>query len=65
MSYEFAKKEIGEYRITIYQDEDANHLAQNGIWLEFTSGTIPTTDTTEVCLVVAAAKLTLKMQRML
>ena len=23
MSYEFAKKEIGEYRITVYQDEDA------------------------------------------
>ena len=23
MSYEFAKKEIGDYRITIYQDEDA------------------------------------------
>ena len=24
MSYEFAKKEIGDYRITIYQDEDAS-----------------------------------------
>ena len=24
MSYEFAKKEIGDYRITIYQDEDAD-----------------------------------------
>lgn len=23
MSYEFAKKEIGDYRITIYQDDDA------------------------------------------
>lgn len=23
MSYEFAKEEIGDYRITIYQDEDA------------------------------------------
>ena len=23
MSYEFAKKEIGDYRITIYQDNDA------------------------------------------
>ena len=23
MSYEFAKKEIGDYRITVYQDEDA------------------------------------------
>ena len=39
-------------------------LVQNGIWWEFTSGTIPNTDTIEVCLVVAAAKLTLKMQRM-
>lgn len=42
-----------------------NRLALHGIWHEFTSGTIPTTDTTEVCLVVAAAKLTLKMQMML
>ena len=42
MSYEFAKREIGDYRITIYQD----------------------TDTTGVFLVVVAAKLTLKMQRM-
>lgn len=24
MSYEFAKKEIGDYRITIFQDEDAD-----------------------------------------
>ena len=23
MSYEFAKKEIGDYRITVFQDEDA------------------------------------------
>lgn len=65
MSYEFAKKEIGDYRITITRMRMPNALAQNGIWWEFTSGTIPTTDTIEVCLVVAAAKLTLKMQRML
>ena len=41
-----------------------NALAQNGIWWEFTSGTSPNTDTTEDFLVVVAAKLTLKMQRM-
>ena len=42
-----------------------NALAQNGIWWEFTSGTIPITDTTGDFLGVAAEKLTLKMQRML
>ena len=41
-----------------------NALAQNGIWWEFTSGTIPK-DTIDAYLVVAAEKLTLKMQRML
>lgn len=37
-----------------------NALAQNGIWWEFTSGTIPITDTTGGFLVVVAVKSTLK-----
>ena len=41
-----------------------NALAQNGIWLVFTSGTSPITDTTGDFLVVVAEKSTLKMQRM-
>lgn len=31
MSYEFAKKEIGDYRITIIRTRMPNALAQNGI----------------------------------
>ena len=65
MSYEFAKKEIGDYRITFTKMRMLNALAQNGIWWEFTSGTIPITDTTGDFLWVVAEKSTLKMQRML
>lgn len=32
MSYEFAKKEIGDYRITITRMRMQNALARNGIW---------------------------------
>lgn len=64
MSYEFAKKEIGDYRITITRMRMPNALAQNGIWQAFTSGTILITDTTGNFLVVVAVKSKLKMQRL-
>lgn len=71
----FAKTIEELYRECLDEFDDAEDLEeyiadmlreniQSLAW-EFTSGTIPNTDTIEVCLVVAAAKLTLKMQRML
>lgn len=64
MSYEFAKKEIGDYRITITRMMTPNALALHGIWQEFTSGTIPTTDAPDIFIVFVAVKSTPKMQRL-
>lgn len=41
MSYEFAKKEIGDYRITITRMRMPNHLALHGIWQVCIFGSIP------------------------
>lgn len=64
MSYEFAKKEIGDYRITIYQDEDAEcpctewDLAGVYFWDYSDYGY------NRNFLVVVAVKSKLKMQRL-
>lgn len=64
MSYEFAKKEIGDYRITITRMRMLKALLLTGLWQEFTSGIIQTTDTTEDCLLIAVEKLAQRTQKM-
>lgn len=64
MSYEIEKKEIGDYRITVFRMRMPDALVPTGIWQEFTSGIIQTTDTTEDCLLIAVEKLEQRTQKM-